>query len=105
MIHFGSSDYVISPLFFIGGIVLYVNGFAPYMRSDEEGKKIGNKAAALAWKLTLFIVSIILCFRMISMTLFSIDIGGYQILGCSILSLVLTMLFANEYFLHKMDMN
>ena len=101
MIYFGSRDYIISPLFFSSGTILYGVGFASYMGLDGEASKIGNKAAAFAWKLTLFIITIILCIRMMLVILFSIDIGGYQLLGCSILSLALAMLIANEYYLHK----
>ncbi|HMK45510.1 MAG TPA: hypothetical protein VK436_02690 [Methanocella sp.] len=104
LIVFGPRLEIMSAIFIMMGGITYAMGYVPYIGGlDERGRRIGNKAATIAWIFTMSFAGALLSVRTALAGLAVIAIDGYQILGLILTIMVVSMLAANWYYLKKGD--
>lgn len=79
----------------IGGLYQYLGMLGP--DRDERAAHIGMKAMTVSWTLVLFTIALALIVE----GLVGIEIGGYRILGLSLMVMMISVLVSNAYLLRQ----
>lgn len=100
-------DVEIGIVFFLG-MICYSMNFFPYIGMqkpyrDERTQKIGTMSATAAWYVTLIATCTILGVLAYSERHLPFTVGGYQVVGLTLIISVVTMLVTNEYYSRKGD--
>jgi hypothetical protein len=75
----------------IGGMYQFLGMIGP--DRDERAARIGMKAMTISWTSVLFTISLTL----IAEGLVGIEIGGYRILGLSLVVMMISLFISNAY--------
>lgn len=78
-----------------GGMYQFLGMIGPYR--DERAARIGMKAMTISWTGVLFTISLALIIE----GLVGIEIGGYRILGLSLMVMMILVFVSNVYLLRS----